>query len=207
MGQPILAMDTSALELERKELEADLSNARLPVSYTVAANDPAAASIAQGEIRSIQAQLDLVLSKLNQAVVRAPYAGIIMAPQLAELPGQIISIGEPLMMIAQDGLMSIELRVPQGSVSDLTSGSSLRFASDARPETPGISTLGELAPSAVIREGQAVFIAEADLPVDQTWLRPGMEGVAMVDVGDRPNWWLAVHKFVDAARLKFWFHS
>lgn len=204
-GQTLLTMDTSQLELERKDLEAELGNARLRLAGGVAGSDPSSASIAQGEIRSISARLRRVERQLEDASVRAPHGGIVMAPELADLPGRVIAMGEPLVAIAEDGSMSLELRIPQSRVSDLTEGSRLRFASHSRPEDPGFSSLGRLAPSSVQREGKSVFIADAPLPEDQSWLRPGMAGVAMVEVGDRPNWWLAVHRVLDAARLKFWF--
>ena len=205
LGQTILTMDTGALELEIHDLEAELSNAQLRLAGGVADSNPAAASIAQGEIRSIEAQHSLLLGQLEDAVVRAPFAGVVMSPQLAELPGRMISTGDQLVMIAEDSSMSLELRVPQNRVPDLVEGSRLRFASHARPDLPGFSDLGRISPSSVQRNGQAVFVAEADLPIYQSWLRPGMSGVVMIEVGDRPNWWLAIHRVVDAARLRFWF--
>lgn len=204
-NQTLMTMDTTALQLELRNLEAELSNAQLRLSGEVAGSNPAGASIAQGDIRSINTRVKLIISQIEEATVRAPHAGIVMAPEIADLPGRVISTGEPLASIAQDGSMSLELRVPQNRVSDLVEGNRLRFASHARPELPGFSVLGSLAPSSVEREGQSVFIAEADLPEDQTWLRPGMSGVAMIEIGDRSNWWLAVHRIVDSARLRFWF--
>lgn len=204
-GQTILTMDTSALELERRDLAAERSNALLRLSGGMAAGDPSAASIAQSEIQSIDARLRRVEQQLEDANVRAPHAGIVIAPELADLPGRVIATGAPLISIIEHGSMSLELRVPQSRVSDMVEGNRLRFASHARPELPGFSTLGKLAPSSVQRNGDSVFIADAELPDDQAWLRPGMNGVAMIEVGERPNWWLAVHRIMDKARLRFWF--
>ncbi len=204
-NQTLMTMDTTALKLELRNLEAELSNAQLRLSGEVAGSNPAGASIAQGDIRSINTRVKLIRTQIEDATIRAPYAGIVMAPELADLPGRVLSTGEPLASIAQNGSMSLELRIPQDRVSDLVEGNRLRFASHARPELPGFTVLGSLAPSSVQREGESVFIAEADLPHDQAWLRPGMSGVAMVEVGERSNWWLAVHRIVDSARLRFWF--
>lgn len=203
--QAILVMDTTALELEHHRLQAELSNARLRLSGEVAGSNPAAASIAQGELRSINTRVKRILSQIEDATVRAPHAGIVMAPELADLPGRVIATGEAIASVAENDSMLLELHVPQNRVSDLIEGNRLRFASHARPELPGFSSLGKLAPSSVERNGESVFIAEAVLPDDQTWLRPGMSGVALVEVGDRSNWWLAFHRVVDAARLRFWF--
>lgn len=204
-GQPLFELDTKALELEYRDLQAELSNAQLRLTGEMAGSNPAAASIAQGDIRSITTRIKRVLTKLEDATVRAPHAGIVMGSELANLPGRVISTGEAIASIAEDGSMSLELQVPQNRVSDLVEGSRLRFASHARPEIPGYSSLGNLAPSSVERNGQSIFLADADLPEDQTWLRPGMSGVAFIEVGERSNWWLAIHRVVDSARLRFWF--
>jgi multidrug resistance efflux pump len=198
-------MSTSALELERRNLEAQITNAELRMAEGVAARDPSAASIAQSELLTVRARLDRVLERIGEATVRAPHAGIVVAPELADLPGRVVAVGDPMVAIAEDGSLALELRVPQSRVSDLEVGSRLRFASHARPELPGFSTLQSVAPATVQREGRSVFVADAALPEDQAWLRPGMEGVAMVEAGERPNWWLAVHRLVDKARLSFWF--
>ncbi len=203
--QPLLTMDTSSLQLELRNLQAELASARLRLTGEAAMSNPAAASIAQSEIRSISTRMKLIENQIEAAIVRAPHAGIMLAPELADLPGRLIATGEMFASIAHDGSLALELRVPQDRVSDLEEGYRLRFASHARPELPGFSSLGKLGPSTVEREGKSVFIAEADLPEDQDWLRPGMSGVAMVEVGERSNWWLAIHRVVDAARMRFWF--
>jgi Biotin-lipoyl like len=204
-NQILLMMDTSSLHLELQNLQAELGNAQLRLTGEAAMKNPGAASIAQGDIRSIKTRMNLIQSQIESATVRAPHAGIVLAPELADLPGRLIATGEHYASIAEDGSLALELRVPQNRVSDLVEGSRLRFASHARPELPGFSSLGKLGPSTVEREGQSVFVAEADLPEDQEWLRPGMSGVAMVEVGERSNWWLAIHRVVDSARMRFWF--
>jgi len=127
--------------------------------------------------------------------------GVVWYPVLNH---QQIASGQPLCAIAEAGALSLELRIPESRVADLEPGGRIRFASHARPESPGRTTLDRVAPAAVQREGKPVFIGEAGLPDDLDWLRPGMEGVAIVEVGERPNWWLATHRIVDAARLRFW---
>lgn len=204
-GQTLLRMRVESLELERRDLRAQMANAELRMAEGVAARNPSAASIAQSELRTIRTRLEHATHKIEEATVRAPRAGIVIAPELADLAGRVVAVGDPLIAIAEDGSMALELRVPQSRVSDLSVGSRLRFASHARPELPEFTTLSRVAPSTVQRGGRSVFVAEAALPNDQSWLRPGMEGVAMVEAGERPNWWLAVHRIVDKARLSFWF--
>lgn len=203
-GQVLATMDSSLQKLERLELEAKMQNARLRVAEAIATRDPAGASLAQGELRSLQTRLDRVLERLRESEIRSPVAGVVVAPDLSNLPGRVLALGDPMISIAAADAFTLELRVPQSRVTDLTPGSRLRFASHARPEDPGYSSLERVAPATVQREGRSVFIAEARAPEGQSWLRPGMEGIAMVEAGDRPNWWLAAHRLIDNARLRFW---
>ncbi len=203
-GQPLATMDAAALNFEHHALLAEVQSAELRVAEAMADDDPSSAAIAQGDLIALRARLRGVLRKLEDATILAPIDGIVIAPHLSELPGRVVAVGEPLLSIAASDSLTIELRVPQDRVADLTAGRPVRFASHARPEDPVFMDLDYLAPSSVEREGQSVFIAEAALTDHPDWVRPGMEGVAMVDAGSRPNWWLAVHRFTDAARMRFW---
>jgi len=49
-----------------------------------------------------------------------------------------------------------------------------------------------------------VFIAEAELNETGDWLKPGMEGIARVDFGSKPVWWLASHRVVNYFRTNYW---
>jgi len=203
-GDILVRMDTAGLELERSELEAEISKAGMKVKEGIAAGDPSAASVARGEGVALRARLDRVMARLEAATVRAPVAGVVIGPELTELNGRVLAVGDALLLLAEEDSLRLELRVPESRVTDLEPGSRVRFASHARPEAPGFTTLSDVAPATVERNGRPVFIAGADLPGDQVWLRPGMEGVAMVESGERPNWWLATHRLLDGARLRFW---
>ncbi|MCA9298741.1 MAG: HlyD family secretion protein, partial [Phycisphaerales bacterium] len=137
-------------------------------------------------------------------VVLAPMDGIVIAPDLSELEGRVTRLGESLLLLAESGALSLELEVPEGRVADLEVGARLRFASHARPESPAFTDLVHIESSSVSREGRPIFLARAAMPDGEAWLKPGMEGVAMVEVGTRPNWWFVVHRVTDAARLRFW---
>lgn len=203
-GEPLVQMDTSALELECREIEAEMGKMEMRTTEGIAAGDPAAASLARGEWQALRSRLERVLERLGEATVLSPRAGIVIGPELSELQGRVLAVGDPMVLIAEAGALNLELRVPESRVTDLAPGSRVRFASHARPEDPGFTTLTRVAPASVERGGRPVFIAEAVLPGEQSWLRPGMEGVAMVEAGKRPNWWLAIHRVVDGARLRFW---
>ena len=60
-------------------------------------------------------------------------------------------------------------------------------------------------PLAQVQEGKTVFRLEASLtPGESATLRPGMEGVGRIDIGERRYAWIWTHGFMDWLRLKWW---
>jgi RND family efflux transporter MFP subunit len=203
-GDLLATLDTSLLRVEQEQLDAEIDAAEIRVSRGVAEGNPAAASLAQAEARALRVRRAGLEARLERASVRAPVDGIVLGTDLGELPGRRVAAGQPLLTIAEGGEISLELRVPEHAVTDLVPGARVRFASHARPEAPAETTLERVAPAAEQRDGRRVFIAEAAMPEGTDWLRPGMEGVATVDAGERPNWWIATHRLIDFARMNFW---
>jgi hypothetical protein len=52
--------------------------------------------------------------------------------------------------------------------------------------------------------GEPVFRVEAELVDEAPALRPGMEGIAKVTVGERRRWWIWTHALTDWLRLQLW---
>ncbi len=96
---------------------------------------------------------------------------------------------------------TLELAVPESVSVDVRPGLAGAFAATAQPADRYGFTLSRLRPGAEARGGRNVLVAEADLGDQATWMRPGMGGVAKIDVGDRPVWWIVLHRAIDYVRL------
>jgi multidrug resistance efflux pump len=204
-GQRLLAIDTRDLVSELSQIEAEIERLNISLRATAGQRDPAMASVLQREIETLSGRRGLVERRLKLADICAPIDGLILSEDVEGLAGRIVPVGEPLITVADASSFLLELRSPNGRIVDLRPGESLRFVSHARPELTGDSLLARVSGVASERESEWVFLAEAPIPRGQDWLRPGMDGVARIDVGKRPIWWLATHRIVDTARLNFWF--
>ncbi|MDO9218198.1 MAG: histidine kinase, partial [Lacisediminimonas sp.] len=62
-----------------------------------------------------------------------------------------------------------------------------------------------ITPAASVKDGHNTFPVRAQsLSTHPAWWRPGMTGVAKIDVGYRPLAWVMTHRFIDYLRLTFW---
>ncbi len=203
-GDLMIELDTTRLQTEAAVQRSEIARAEIRMKEAIATSDPAGAAVARAELDVHFARLEDIHDRIDDASIRAPRDGIVTGDDISNLQGRVVAEGEPLLAIADDSRLALELRLPQSRITDVAPGSSLRFASHARPEDPGVSTLTHIASSGAEHEGRTIFLAKSPLPEGQDWLRPGMEGVAIIDAGMHPNWWIGLHRVIDAARLRFW---
>jgi len=64
--------------------------------------------------------------------------------------------------------------------------------------------VSKVTPIATAQDGHNFFRVEAQLEKAPPRLRPGMEGVGKVNVGDRRLWWVLTHTFTDWLRITLW---
>ncbi|MFI4882010.1 MAG: HlyD family efflux transporter periplasmic adaptor subunit [Phycisphaerales bacterium JB064] len=203
-GQPLVRLDTSTMVAQRAQLASEVENATLRFNNAIANSDPAIAAIAQAERDASAASLQRINEQIDLATVVSPIDGIVVSSNISDLTGSLVPVGEALLTIADESTLELELELPERRVTDLAESARVRFASHARPEDAAIVTLTHVEPAATVRDGRSVFLAQADLPAGQGWLRPGMEGVAIVEAGRKPNWWLGLRRAIDFAHLNFW---
>ncbi|GIW73692.1 MAG: hypothetical protein KatS3mg103_0214 [Phycisphaerales bacterium] len=207
-GQPLVRLDASPLFAQRAHVQGEREAARLRLKHAIATSDPAAAAIAQAELDAHDAALRRIAEQIDAALVRSPIDGVVVSPDIANLPGRLVPVGEPLLTIAQAEAMHLELELPEHRVGDVRPGMAVRFASHARPESPLHAAIEHVEAAATERMGRPVFLAQARLEPSHAdgahRLRPGMEGVAMIELGRKPNAQLLLERALDFARLRFW---
>ncbi|RMF72109.1 MAG: HlyD family efflux transporter periplasmic adaptor subunit [Planctomycetota bacterium] len=203
-GDVLCVIDHRDLELRRRELLASLEVAKAEQIAALAGDDRVEAKLAQARITLLRAQLATVERRIEMATVRSPFDGRVVAGDLRQRIGGVLKQGEPLFQVAPLHAWTLEIAAPEWAADDLQAGFTGHFASNARPENAQPLRVSRVRPSAEVRDGDNVYIAEAEVETDAPWMRPGMEGLARVYVGRRPVWWVTLHKVLDQLRLNFW---
>lgn len=203
-GQLLFEMNTDDLELEAAKLRSDRNVTELKRSQAVSGKDLSTAALANAELRSLDAQLSGVMLKLQRARGLAPTDGIVVKCELHSRIGEAVSLGEPLLQLALQQQTKIELHVPDALANDMRTGLSGRFASNAMPGNSQPCKVISVRPASEPIKGKNVFVAEASIEETSSQLRFGMEGVAKIDAGQRPIWWVTLHQAINWLRLKTW---
>jgi len=203
-GDVLCELDHRELDLQRAELESELAALEQEALRAMADNKPVEAQLARASQRLARAKLHIVERRIEQAVLRSPIDGVIVAGDLRRRIGSVLIRGEPLLEVGPLEHWTLELEAPEWVSADLSAGLRGRFASHARPEQAETFRLLRVRPRAEVREQRNVIVAEAEVDIRAGWMRPGTKGFAKVEVGRRRVCWVALHRMLDYLRLNFW---
>jgi hypothetical protein len=203
-GDILYEFDTQALRMEKARLEAGLNIARLDERAALAEGSPAEAELAGAEIRKLRADLDIIGMKIAQAVVRAPFDGVITTGDHRQNIGEILPQGQPLYVLSSQQGWILRLQVPESQIEAVGKDLTGCFASKAKPEDPQSLRIVRISPSAEQCNKRNIYVVEAHLDSPPTWVRAGMEGFARVQIGKRAAWWVLFHNLIDGVRMKLW---
>lgn len=204
-GQLLIQMDTQELLVERGRLLAELEIAKLDASQAMADKKHLDAARANAQAKIANSRLVVLNHRISRAGIRSGLDGTIISGDILARVGEVVPLGEPLLEVAPHGKWTIDLHVPEFLAAYLKLGQAAEFTTNARPEELGTCRLARIEATSEVRNGKNVFTANAVVVGKAPgWIRSGMEGVAQIDAGKRPVWWVWFHRIIDSVRLQVW---
>ena len=100
--------------------------------------------------------------------------------------------------------MYLELKVDERDIHELTEGASGEISFVSRPDLEVPIKVQRIDPVSVTNEKGNVYLVRAVPENVDSWWRPGMSGVAKINVGDRNILWIFTHRTIDFLRIFFW---
>lgn len=204
IGTPLLRLDTQALEAAERHLQAELLGETLRANQALARQDRGQARIHQAQAEALRAQLELTQSRIARATIVAQAQSIVTSEEVHKLIGQTVSLGTPLMELIDINKVELKLFVSDSEMRDMRAGLSGRFALESEPDVSRSFRVTRVGASANPMERTNVFEVQAVIESDVEGLKPGMQGVARVEVGPRRACWVAFHRVIDKLRLWLW---
>jgi len=202
---PLLFLDTRELLLEESMAIANQNRYSREAEKARAQNALADMKVARALEDQAKARLKLVRYHIAHAQLKAPFAGIVVEGDLQELLGAPVKKGDILFKVARIEKLYAELKVDERDIHELIQDATGEIAFVSRPDLKFPIQLERIDPVAVAEENQNVFRVRARFPEEvKNWWRPGMSGVAKINVGKRNILWIFTHRTVDFLRIFFW---
>jgi biotin carboxyl carrier protein len=204
-GDPLLLLDSSDLLLEESAAFANQVRFLREREKARARNTLIEMKIAQARADQAQAQLELIRHRLRQAQVRSPITGIIVEGDLEEMRGAPVSKGDILFKVARHENLFVELKINEDDIHELTEGQSGKIAFVSRPQLKYPFKIIQFDPVALPGDAGNIFIARGkNVDASMDWWRPGMSGIAKLDVGSRRIIWIMTHRTIDFFQMLMW---
>lgn len=203
-GQVLGGLDDRDLLLERRKWAGRLEQLRREHREALASHDRPQVNILHARISQARAEIELLEENLARTRWVAPFDGIVVRGDLSQSLGSPVEKGDVLFEIAPLDGYRIVLRVDERDISDVQLGQKGRLALQALPGDSLPLTVDRITPVASSEGDRNVFRVEARLDTPVSALRPGMEGVAKIEIERRRLLWIWTHRIIDTVRLWAW---
>jgi RND family efflux transporter MFP subunit len=203
-GDLLAALDDRDLVLDRLKWRAERDKLLQRHREALAKHDRSNVAVLEPQIRQAEAQLALAEEKLARARILAPFDGIVVSGDLSQALGSPVEKGKTLFEIAPLDSYRLIVQVDERDTRHLAVGQSGTVAFTGQPDEALDVSLSKITPVTVSEDGRTSFRVEARLSGHSQGLRPGMEGVAKIAVGERTILWIWMHPVVDWLRLVAW---
>jgi len=204
-GDFLLQLDTDALLLRESEAIADVSRFAREEEKFRASQQLADMRIAEAMKDQAQGALNGIRYNISNARILAPYDGIIVEGELKKMRGAPVKKGDVLFKIAALEELYVELNVDERDVHEIQKGQLGEIAFVAQPARDFPIRIQNIYPAATIHDEKNVFVLRGEISGEPAlWWRPGMSGVAKIDVGERSVFWVITHRTVEFLRLFLW---
>jgi RND family efflux transporter MFP subunit len=203
-GQVLCRLDSRDLKLEQVRWASEREQSDRKYRQAIAAQDRASMAIVQAQINQAQAQLTLAEDKLARATLVAPFDGIVVSGDLSQLLGTPVEQGKVLFEITPLDSYRVILNVDERDISEIAVGQQGVLALSGIPYEVMHFAVIQVTPVSTSQDGSNYFRVEAQIDKPSERLRPGMEGIGKVAVGERKIIWIWTHTLVDWFRLWTW---
>ncbi len=203
-GQILALLDDADLRLERVKAESELAKLDQRRREAQAKHDRATLGIVAAQIAQAEAEHNLASEKLARTRILAPIDGLVVSGDLSQMLGSPIEQGKVLFEIAPLHNYRLVLQIDEGDIRYVELGQNGALTLTGNAETRIPFTIGKITAVSSPGEGRNTFRVEASLDETRLPLRPGMEGVAKVIIGERPLLWVWTRSLVARLRLFAW---
>jgi HlyD family secretion protein len=139
---------------------------------------------AQAAVDQAQAALDLALYNLSNAVLTAPFAGVVSAVNVAS--GELSSAASPAIVLVNPTDIRLDVNVDETDVANVAPGQKARVAFDALPGKQFDGVVYAVAPNATIQSGVSTYAVSINI-ANAEGIRPGMSGNAGIVYAEKAD--------------------
>jgi RND family efflux transporter MFP subunit len=203
-GDLLATLDDQELRLEQRKWQSQRAQLLKEYRKALAGFDRAEVAIFNAKRAQAEAQLKLVEQQLTRATLVAPFSGLIVKGDLSQALGSPVTRGEVLYEVASTDEYRVVMKVDDRDIGLISLGQQGQLKLSGIPDKSINITIDRLTPVSATEDGRNFFRVEAVMNSHSDLMRPGMEGIAKIEIGREKLLWIWTRRLVDWLRLFVW---
>jgi biotin carboxyl carrier protein len=204
-GAVLARLDDRELRLERLKWMSQEEEYAKQFRQAMADRNPAQVQIVTAQLEQARAQAARVNDQLQRTTVAAPFDGIVVSGDLTQQLGAPVEKGKVLFEVAPLASFRLVIKVDERDIAYVQPGQRGSLLLSAFPNNPMSFTVTQVTPVSDPKDGRNTFRVEGELAgATEARLRPGMQGVGKVEIGDARYIWIWTREVTEWLRLAAW---
>jgi multidrug resistance efflux pump len=203
-GDLLATLDDRELLREQRKWQAQREQLLKEYRQALAQANRSEVAVFLAKRQQAEAQLMLVEQRLDRTRLTAPFDGVVVKGDLSQNLGSPVERGASLFEIAPIDNYRVVLNVDDRDIGLLKTGQMGKLRLAGIPDQMIDIRVDRITPVSVSDGQRNVFRVEAAMAAQSDLLRPGMEGVSRVDIGERKYLWIWTRKIFNQLRLTLW---
>jgi RND family efflux transporter MFP subunit len=203
-GDLLAKLDDQELRFEQHKWQSQRAQYFKEYRQALAGFNRAEVAILSAKRAQAEAQLNLVEQQLSRTKLVAPFTGLVVKGDLNRALGSPVKRGEVLYEVAPTNAYRVVLKVDDRDIGLVSRGQKGQLKLSGIPDKPIEITIDRLTPVSTAERGRNYFRVEAVMDEHSDIMRPGMEGVAKIEIDQEKLIWIWTRRLVDWVRLMAW---
>ncbi len=179
-GDPLASLRATALASDREATAADAATADRLASLAASRGDAAEERLHRIRAEGLRRELALLDEEVKLTTLRAPSAGVVLTPRLAELAGTSLAEGDLFLLLGRTDTLELEFGVDQREITRVQPGQEVRLRVDALPQRTFSGKVTSIAPLPRTTQDHVEYPVRATIANPEGLLRPEMAAHARV---------------------------
>lgn len=203
-GALLARLDDRELKLERLKYMAQEEELSKQQRSAFADRNLAQVQIVSAQLDQARAQIARVEEQLQRTALTAPFDGVVVSGDLSQQLGAPVERGTVLFEVAPLSEFRLVLKVDERDIAYVREGQRGELLLSAFPDDKIGFRVSKITPVSTPRDGRNYFRVEATLDRTDPRMRPNMEGVGKIDIGEQRYLWIWTRQVADSLRLLAW---
>jgi len=158
----------------------------------------------EAAVKKLEEKKSNLAQQLACLKIRSPIEGVVATPHLRNRIGQYLNRGDAFCDIVSEGVVLIDMPVPEKEIADVHSGLPITLKVRGYPSRSLQAKVKAISPIAVEKDLERMVVVQGELENSDGTLKAGMTGVGKILCGKRMIAQLVSRRALRWLRTEFW---